>query len=778
MKRITILISIAAAILLSLPTSAATVLFYNCDESMTGPGVAGEPVQPGPGAAEGVPDLSGNGYNMWGWCSANGTDNNSPVFSDDVISGRGLSLSMHGNLDGYTTNATINAWSPVTWTIQCSVKIDNLNGWYTIIGRSGSQTGTGDADFYLQKNDTNDQFRLNFLSTGGERYILDSGQTVVANQWYRLAVTSDGLTLRMYIDSLDGNGFQLANSLDMLEVPENNALVASNIVWTFGRGWWGGNNGDYLPGYMDDIRFSDKALTPEELADFQNKLAAHDPNPTPQNPDGSVGTLVGSQAQVTLGFTAGQDPNDVRGHPFNPDIAAHYIYLSYSAADPNMNPVPEAVVLQESTPDPYVAYHMTRLLDGGAVYYWQVEEAMATDTGFLPAGDPNNIVGPVWSFTTIAATPSILTGPKNAVADMSGNAVISVTGSVTATSYEWYKAGDPDVKLEDGGIYSGTTTNTLTFTGAALADEGQYYAIAYNGLTPSTPSPKAYLWTSRLAGYWKLDGDMTDSVTEVVSGAPAHDGFMTISTTVAGAGDPNYVGDGNGLVGDAMAFFGDGDYMSVPNSDFFNFMPNGFTASFWYRSHERVGWRVPLSKLDAGQAGWLFGTDHNPASETPPPNFSFITESPWYRLNGQSTPNVGDGQWHMFTVTYDPATDLMRLFTNGDEDAQLSANLANAPLPATLLSVGGREGESAINGAIDELKIYTYAKTPTEVAEMYLDYGLADYICVNPDGSDFAKYDLNNDCRINLADFALMASKWAECQRYPIESCLWLPDVE
>jgi hypothetical protein len=773
MKKITILISIAAAILLSLPASAATVLYYDCDETMTGPGVVGEKINLDTVAAEGVPDLSGNGYHMWGW--ANETTNNSPVFSDDVIPGRGLSLAFPGNLDGYTTNETINGWSPVTWSIQCSVKLDNLNGWYTLIGRNGAQSGSGDADFYLQKNDTNDQFRINFLSTGGTRYIMDSGQTVVANQWYRLAVTSDGLTLRMYIDNLDGSGFQLANSLDMSAVPEDNALAASTHVWVFGRGWWNGNT-DFIPGYMDDIRFSDKALSPEELADFQNKLAAHDPNPTPQNPDGSVGTLVGSQAQVTLGFTAGQDPNEARNLPFNPAIAAHYIYVSPNAADPTLQL--EATVEQVSSTDPYVTYELQRLLDGGSVYYWQVEEAIATDTGYTPAGDPNNIVGPVWSFTTIAATPSILAGPKNVVADMSGNAVMSITGSATATSYEWYKVGDPDVRLDDGGIYSGTSTNALTFTGATLADEGQYYAIAYNGLTPSAASPTAYLWTSRLAGYWKLDGDMTDSVAEVVAGAPAHDGAIAVSSTVAGSGDPNYVGSGNGILGDAMAFFGDGDYMTVPNSDFFNFMPNGFTASFWYRSHERVGWRLPLSKLDAGQAGWLFGTDHNPSSATPPQQFTFIIESPWRRLDGQSPPNVGDGQWHMFTVTYDPATQVLRLFTNGDEDARLSVNLNNAPLPAALLSVGGREGESAINGAIDELKLFTYAKTPKEVAEMYLEYGLADYICVNPDGSDFAKYDLNNDCRINLADFALIASKWAECQRYPVEACLWAPDVE
>lgn len=780
MKKIHIFILMTALLMLSLPVSAATVLYYDCDTDINGdPGVPGEPIQPGPGAATGIPDLSGNGYDLWGWCNAEGTDNNSPQFSDVTESGDGLSLYFDGGLDGYTSGYTaLNAWSPETWTIEIAVRMTSTDGWQTFVGRHGSSLGVAESDFYFQKNDdgaaaVQGAFRANFGTVSAQRVILDSDFAPVADQWYYVAVVSDGATVTMYCDKLDGNGVQVVGSTILSgATPADNALAADPsgaIYWTIGRGWYNGSSADNITGYLDNIRFSDKALPSYQLFKF-GIFAAHDGSVTPLNEDGSVGTLAGTQADdITLHFKAGADPNEVTAYPVNPAILEHYIYLSAGATDPNLYYLDS--VSQTSLTDPNVSYLLPDLLDGGTVYYWMVEEGLndGTDNAYGP-GDPNNITGPIWKFTTIAATPTItINTPRDAVADASGNASFTVGASSSATSFEWYKVGDAN-PLTDGGIYSGTNTATLTITGAALADEGQFYCIAYNGLTPSLPSRNAYLWTHRLAGYWKFDGNMLDSVQDEVAGAPTHDGSISVSSTVAGPGDPNYVGDGNGIIGDAIAFFNDGDYVTIPDSDFFNFMPRGFTASFWYQAREPlVGWSLPMSKLDAGSAGWLFGTDHL----YPAPQFTFIVEVPNNRMDGEATPDVGDGQWHMFAVTYDPDTTLLRLFTDGDEDAQLTVNLTTAPLPSALLSIGGRDTEASIDGVIDEVKLYTYAKTPTEVAEMYTGIRTDEYVCVIPDGSVLATYDLNGDCRITLADVAEMAREWLECQRIPADACDW-----
>lgn len=764
MRKVHILILIMATLLLSLPASADTVLYYNFND-----GTPGARTNEGTEPIVGVPDLSGNGYDMWVWASE--TANASPWFSEegDTPDGAGLSLDLSGgNVDGYTVDEVINAWSPTQWTIEVSVKLDNLSGWYTFIGRSGSQSGGSEADFYLQKQDEGDTLRINFLSVGGVRYIVNADFVMEPDQWYRVAVVSDGEWIRMYCDKLDDQGYQLVAEEQMIGgSPEANAPAASNFSWTFGRGWYNGNT-DFVPGNIDDVKFSDVAL-PVEMLGFDPY--AYDQSVEPVNIDGSVGDLIVvgetlTAENIILGFKAGRDPNAAEtGNAFNPGILAHHIYLWADGDEPDV----VATVPQISETDPEIIYGPLDPLEVGTKYYWKVEEALDDGLGQpRNPGDPNNIMGLRWTFTTIAPTPFIVTQPKNTVSDKDGNATISVVGSASTQYYEWYKVDDPDVKLTDNGVFSGTASDTLTITGATVADEGRYYCIAYFGITPSDPSDTVRFWKARLMGYWKFDGDMDDSVADEVPGAPANNGAIAGD----GPGDPNYIVAG--MAGGAMSFHNDGDYVAIGGDpDVFKFFPQGFTASLWYQADTEnpVGWRLPISQLDAGSAGWLFGTDH----AFPAPQFTYIVESPWNRLDGDAQANdVGDGQWYMMTVTYNPADTSLRLFTNGNQDAVLNVDLSNAPLPSAPLSIGGRETELSTSAAIDEVRIYSYALTPTEIALMYNGFRPDEYVCVIPDDSLFGIIDDDGDCRINLADFAVFAAKWLECQRIPLDSCDWL----
>jgi hypothetical protein len=52
--------------------------------------------------------------------------------------------------------------------------------------------------------------------------------------------------------------------------PNNdNALAAKSNVWTFGRGWFNGAFVDQITGNLDDIRFTDRALSPSEFLHYQ-----------------------------------------------------------------------------------------------------------------------------------------------------------------------------------------------------------------------------------------------------------------------------------------------------------------------------------------------------------------------------------------------------------------------------------------------------------------------------------------------------------------------------
>jgi hypothetical protein len=488
---------------------------------------------------------------------------------------------------------------------------------------------------------------------------------------------------------------------------------------------------------------------------------ATDPNPTPQNLNGTVGDLIEplyQEVELTLNWQAGADPNN----PVNPKILKHYVWLGNSET---------TLALLGSTPqssptNPNVSYGPIQLPQG-TTWYWSVEEGLDDGTGnAFPSGDPNNIKGPIWVFATNGATPEVLTDPANAVAKP--NASFTVVANEVVTDYEWYKVGNA-TPLTNGAVYSGTDTATLTITNPNITYEGQYYCVVSNIVGSDTSAP-AWLWKSRLMGYWNFDDQtMNDKVGSLVPGTyPKHNGAIG-TNTVPGPGDANYaVGAGpNGST--AMQFFNDGDYVAIPDPNFFNFYPLGFTVSYWYKETSYVGWRLPVSKMDPTISGWLFGVDSGVRNQA----VCFFESDNAAALWADGNPDivVGNGSWHMITATYDPADNTLTMFTDGDENESVVVDLTNDPLPAAPLSIGGRNTESSISGAIDDVRIYSYPLTPLQIAQLYIAFEPTKWVCVEDPANPIGKYDMNGDCRITLADFAEFASKWLECQRYPASTC-------
>lgn len=233
----------------ALSASAATVASWNFDSGTAGTAFSATPVV----------DASGNGNTMFGFDAYWG-----PSYSATTVTGSGLSSRHDANhQDGYTAGAPVNTWAPLAWTIEVTLKLDSYAGWNSIIGRDGSNSGP-ESNFYLQNNGIDDRFRVNFLTAGGQRYVLDSDFVPVANQWYGLAVTSDGTTLNMLADKLDGNGYVNVGTLGLNNLNDN-TLAQNGANWTFGRGWYNGWFVDHISGNLDNIRFSDTALAPAQL---------------------------------------------------------------------------------------------------------------------------------------------------------------------------------------------------------------------------------------------------------------------------------------------------------------------------------------------------------------------------------------------------------------------------------------------------------------------------------------------------------------------------------
>jgi hypothetical protein len=263
-------------------------------------------------------------------------------------------------------------------------------------------------------------------------------------------------------------------------------------------------------------------------------------------------------------------------------------------------------------------------------------------------------------------------------------------------------------------------------------------------------------------GHWKFDGNLLDSVSASVPGAPAHDGIMA----GGGTGVDSY---GAGIDGNAIVFANTADYVEIPEPDFFNFYPLGFTVSFWYKENAAVGWRLPVSKLDAGTAGWLFGVDKSWRNQAV---FFFESDNDSaYWADGNANVELDDGQWHLITAVYDPQTTSYTIYTDGDNNETIVLDISEAPLAAAPLSIGGRQTELSIDGAIDDVRIYSYPLTPVEIADLYVNFEPSKFVCMEDPEDPLTAFDLNGDCQVDLTDFALFAAQWLECQRYPQSAC-------
>ncbi|MCZ2460239.1 MAG: Ig-like domain-containing protein, partial [Chitinophagales bacterium] len=111
----------------------------------------------------------------------------------------------------------------------------------------------------------------------------------------------------------------------------------------------------------------------------------------------------------------------------------------------------------------------------------------------LPSGTttcPNTITTTV----TILASPSITTQPTApaAVCENNGVATISITATGDGLSYQWQVSTDGGSTfndINDGGVYSNSSTNSLTITNASLSMNGyQYHCVVSGTCSPSVTS--------------------------------------------------------------------------------------------------------------------------------------------------------------------------------------------------------------------------------------------------------------------------------------------------
>lgn len=269
-----------------MPASAATIGYWNFEEGTAGNSPAG-PSTSGQWSGTFL-DSSGNGYHASPFFSGANTD---LQYSSDVaagttpqsgspntislrnVSSNFFSVSTTDNGNAGNPTAGLSSWAPTSWTIEATFSLSNLSGNKTVVGRDGNNSGA--APLYFGSRGTN--VAVDFQDAAGNRWAVASGSggaqayTLSTNSWYSLAATSDGNTLSLFVKNIT-NGDSDFTLIGTSAISSANAALATGTGdggdwdagdFSFGRGLFNGGHVDRINSgsYIDDIRFSDVALT-------------------------------------------------------------------------------------------------------------------------------------------------------------------------------------------------------------------------------------------------------------------------------------------------------------------------------------------------------------------------------------------------------------------------------------------------------------------------------------------------------------------------------------
>jgi hypothetical protein len=228
------------------------------------------------------------------------------------------------------------------------------------------------------------------------------------------------------------------------------------------------------------------------------------------------------------------------------------------------------------------------------------------------------------------------------------------------------------------------------------AREAEAIRNAYNSVSPP-PAP------GEPVAYWKFDEG---------SGAIASDNSENGNTgSVVGA---QWV---DGISGKALSFDGLDDYVDVPSSTSLTISGNEVSFELWLKPTITIDSNSP--SINFAEKGDEYGFQMNSGDG----RIWFVTVlEPGPQTNWQGIQTTTDqwnaNTWYYLVGTYDGS--LLKVYVNGlcQNSRPLSGNLNLAPYQFV---VGCHTFESMnfFNGAIDEVKIYNYARTAEEIQNDY-----------------------------------------------------------
>lgn len=577
-------------------------------------------------------------------------------------------------------------------------------------------------------------------------------KSIADGNWHQVVGIFGGTYRTIYVDGVTESGWNSNSTV----------LYTTNLPIRFVTlgSFWRRNNQfvDGFTGNLDEVQVYSGALNGAEiqyLYDHPGRVISSSIASNPEPAYGSQNVLLNSY----LSWTKGTDPNALD------QITGYYVYSDFAnaAGDPNLY---LTATLGASDTDYGNQAGEALGLANGKTYRWRVDQAV---NGSGPA-DAKTIPGYVWTFTTAYSIPVISEiTPAGAKYDSGQTAQIAasyVSAESPVGEVKWYLNGTLINPQSDSNVsvaYS-ETQSTLTIQSMSEAYAGAYHCVVSNAGGESLPSATVYTAIKKMLAWYPFEQNGNDAVGSnhgTVAGAA-----MNYAEGIVSAEGQTFAADPNGsnymtLTADAYPKFGYGNGLDE------------FTISCWIKDDSNTGDDIItigcLNGLPDAPDRWRTAFEFGLHSSGNVKQYLRDEENHYVEMLGNRS-NLRDGQWHYIAATRTPST--LTVFADGEAVGSTNVSAIDNFGPwehalAVLADNVRGSIENYVPGMVDDLRIYNYAFGTEQIAmERYNVTGQS--ACLSAPN---AKYNLINTgtsyCRVDLTDFAELASHWLDCGLYP-----------
>ncbi len=237
----------------------------------------------------------------------------------------------------------------------------------------------------------------------------------------------------------------------------------------------------------------------------------------------------------------------------------------------------------------------------------------------------------------------------------------------------------------------------------ALERETTYY-WRVDEIQPDGSIVTGTIWsfgTGGLVAWWQLDDGSGSAAID--SSGNGLDGILV--------GDPSWAA---GIVGGALEFDGDGDYINVGKDPAFD-ITNQITVAAWIKVGSFQGeWQNIIAK---GDTSWRLQRYLDKNTLEFACTGVVVPGTKWSNILG--TVEVNDGQWHHVVGTYDGAQICLYVDGTLDVSSKTIGGSIKINDHAVLIGENAEKPERFWNGLIDDVRVYNYGLSADEVAAIY-----------------------------------------------------------